>query len=155
MFGRAYSRANDLNSFLKKTDPSIRNFVRSLTQGGDMPFLCCVCAKNDNGIRPIRHRRRCRRNQYRRVSPRNGFIYVSGIGPHTSAQAVLLQAHNVLAWHKVPTTADIQTGVGQSIQEVIRKGAISPASISSVHIGTTVSCHLFRRTLRLFLCIKS
>lgn len=54
-------------------------------------------------------------------------------------QAVLLQGHDVLAWHKAPTTANIQTGVQQSIQEVIQKGTVSPATISSVHIGTTAS----------------
>lgn len=53
-------------------------------------------------------------------------------------QAVILRGRDVLAWHKAPTTANIQTGVRQSIQEVIRKGAISPATVNSVHIGTTV-----------------
>lgn len=55
-------------------------------------------------------------------------------------QAVLLRAHDVVAWHKAPTTADMQTGVAQSIHEVIRKSGLPPASISSVHIGTTVRC---------------
>lgn len=47
-----------------------------------------------------------------------------------------------MAWHKTPTTSDIQAGVELAIQEVVRKGKIAPAQIESVKIGTTVSAGL-------------
>lgn len=53
--------------------------------------------------------------------------------------AVILQNENVLAWHKTPTTPDIQDGVEQAITAVIKSAQISKDSIDFIKIGTTVS----------------
>ncbi|KAF2178037.1 hypothetical protein K469DRAFT_600897 [Zopfia rhizophila CBS 207.26] len=55
----------------------------------------------------------------------------------TNTDAVILQEDQVLAWHKTPTTSDIQAGVELAIQEVIKKGDVHPGGIKSVKIGTT------------------
>lgn len=65
----------------------------------------------------------------------------------TNTDAVLLRDDKVLAWHKTPTTADIQQGVEVAIEEVIRKADIPKDHVGSVKIGTTVrarflSCEL-------------
>jgi N-methylhydantoinase A/oxoprolinase/acetone carboxylase beta subunit len=57
----------------------------------------------------------------------------------TFFKAVILQNEQFIAWHKTPTTPDIQAGIELAIEEVIRKGQVAPASIKSVKIGTTVS----------------
>lgn len=56
----------------------------------------------------------------------------------TNTDAVLLRDDKVLAWHKTPTTADIQQGVEVAIEEVIRKADIQKHHVGSVKIGTTV-----------------
>ncbi|KAF4620233.1 hypothetical protein G7Y89_g14587 [Cudoniella acicularis] len=55
----------------------------------------------------------------------------------TNTDAVILQSEEVLAWHKTPTTQDIQEGVEQAIREVVRKAEIPPDHVESVKIGTT------------------
>ncbi|TVY45805.1 putative D-/L-hydantoinase subunit A [Lachnellula occidentalis] len=55
----------------------------------------------------------------------------------TNTDAVILRGDNVLAWHKTPTTSDIQDGVERAIQEVVKKAEISPRHVGSVKIGTT------------------
>lgn len=57
----------------------------------------------------------------------------------TNTDSVILQGDNVLAWHKTPTTSDIQDGVEKAIEEVVKKAKISPCHVGSVKIGTTVS----------------
>jgi len=57
----------------------------------------------------------------------------------TFREAVILQNEEVVAWHKTPTTSNIQAGVELAIREVVRKGEITPSQIKSVKIGTTVS----------------
>jgi N-methylhydantoinase A/oxoprolinase/acetone carboxylase beta subunit len=52
--------------------------------------------------------------------------------------SVILQDENVLAWHKTPTTSDIQKGVELAIEAVIKKAAIPSTQVASVKIGTTV-----------------
>jgi len=49
-----------------------------------------------------------------------------------------LQNENVIAWHKTPTTSDIQKGVEQAIEAVVEKAAIPSNQVASVKIGTTV-----------------
>ena len=56
----------------------------------------------------------------------------------TNTDSVILQGDNVLAWHKTPTTSDIQDGVEKAIEEVVKKAGISPRHVGSVKIGTTV-----------------
>jgi N-methylhydantoinase A/oxoprolinase/acetone carboxylase beta subunit len=56
----------------------------------------------------------------------------------TNTDAVMLQNEAVLAWHKTPTTTDIQTGVERAIEEVVKKAAIPSDHVDSVKIGTTV-----------------
>jgi hypothetical protein len=51
----------------------------------------------------------------------------------------------VLAWHKTPTTSDIQQGVEAAIAAVVTKAAILPSHVDSIHVGTTVRsyCNFF------------
>lgn len=67
-------------------------------------------------------------------SPRVIGIDVGG----TNTDAVFLQDEKVLAWHKTPTTTDIQSGVEKAIDEIVRKGKIPLGGVDSVKIGTTV-----------------
>ncbi|KAA8567506.1 hypothetical protein EYC84_007982 [Monilinia fructicola] len=55
----------------------------------------------------------------------------------TNTDAVILQNENILAWHKTPTTPDIQDGVEQAITAVIKSAQISKDSIDFIKIGTT------------------
>jgi N-acetylglucosamine kinase-like BadF-type ATPase len=57
----------------------------------------------------------------------------------TNTDAVILQNEEVLAWHKTPTTIDIQSGVERAIEEVVKKADIRSSRVDSVKIGTTVS----------------
>ena len=51
---------------------------------------------------------------------------------------MVLQNENVLAWHKTPTTSNIQDGVEEAIAAVIKKADIPRDNINSINIGTTV-----------------
>jgi N-methylhydantoinase A/oxoprolinase/acetone carboxylase beta subunit len=53
-------------------------------------------------------------------------------------QAVLIQDNQVLAWHKTPSTTDIQTSVEEAISEVISRSNVDTTELGSVKIGTTV-----------------
>ncbi|KAH8897630.1 hypothetical protein GQ53DRAFT_837492 [Thozetella sp. PMI_491] len=55
----------------------------------------------------------------------------------TNTDAVLIRDNQVLAWHKTPSTADIQTSVEHAISEVISKSNVDTAELGSVKIGTT------------------
>ncbi|KAI9738151.1 MAG: hypothetical protein M1818_005580 [Claussenomyces sp. TS43310] len=55
----------------------------------------------------------------------------------TNTDAVILRDGHVIEWYKTPTTPDIQTGVEQAIQEVLRKAGIPSYDVDSVKIGTT------------------
>ncbi|PQE32022.1 hypothetical protein CJF32_00001628 [Rutstroemia sp. NJR-2017a WRK4] len=55
----------------------------------------------------------------------------------TNTDAVVLQNENVLAWHKTPTTSNIQDGVEEAIAAVIKKADIPRDNINSINIGTT------------------
>lgn len=57
----------------------------------------------------------------------------------TNTDAVILQNEAVLAWHKTPTTSDIQSGVERAIEEVVKKAKTPSIHVDSVKIGTTVS----------------
>jgi N-methylhydantoinase A/oxoprolinase/acetone carboxylase beta subunit len=57
----------------------------------------------------------------------------------TNIDIVYLQDDKVLAWHKTPTTPDIQTGVENAIEAIVRKAEILLGHVDSVKIGTTVS----------------
>jgi N-methylhydantoinase A/oxoprolinase/acetone carboxylase beta subunit len=56
----------------------------------------------------------------------------------TNTDSVILQGDNVLAWHKTPTTSDIQEGVERAIEQVVKKADIPPGHVDSVKIGKTV-----------------
>jgi N-methylhydantoinase A/oxoprolinase/acetone carboxylase beta subunit len=60
----------------------------------------------------------------------------------TNTDAVFLQNEKVLAWHKTPTTPDIQSGVETAIEAIMKKAEIMSGHVDSVKIGTTV-CTLF------------
>lgn len=51
---------------------------------------------------------------------------------------MILQGDKVLAWHKTPTTGDIQEGVERAIEAVVYKAGIPSNNVDSVKIGTTV-----------------
>lgn len=76
----------------------------------------------------------------------------------TNTDAVILQNEAVLALHKTPTTADIQSGVERAIDEVVNKAGISLDFVDSVKIGTTVSvefCVQYRfKSRKLFPCTR-
>ncbi|KAL3420969.1 hydantoinase [Phlyctema vagabunda] len=55
----------------------------------------------------------------------------------TNTDAVVLRENNVVAWHKTPTTPDIQAGVEEAIQAVMKKADLPATSVNSVKIGTT------------------
>ncbi|PBP19633.1 hypothetical protein BUE80_DR009663 [Diplocarpon rosae] len=55
----------------------------------------------------------------------------------TNTDSVILQNDQVLAWHKTPTTPDIQEGVERAILAVVQEAKISSRNIGSVKIGTT------------------
>jgi len=61
----------------------------------------------------------------------------------TNTDAVYLQNDKVLAWHKTPTTPDIQTGVEAAIEAIVTKASISRGQVDSVKIGTTVRAQNF------------
>ena len=52
---------------------------------------------------------------------------------------MILEGEGVLAWHKTPTTPDIQGGVELAIEEVLQKAKLPGNRVESVKIGTTVS----------------
>lgn len=60
----------------------------------------------------------------------------------------MLQNENILAWHKTPTTSNIQDGVEEAIAAVIKKADIPKDNINSINIGTTVGLPLFFTALR-------
>jgi N-methylhydantoinase A/oxoprolinase/acetone carboxylase beta subunit len=55
----------------------------------------------------------------------------------TNTDAVLMDGAEVVAWTKHATTADVSSGVAAAIEAVLQKAGLSPATISSVMIGTT------------------
>ncbi|KAK0113030.1 hypothetical protein ONS95_014739 [Cadophora gregata] len=55
----------------------------------------------------------------------------------TNTDSVILQNDKVLAWHKTPTTTDIQEGVERAIAAVVQKAKIPSDHVGSVKIGTT------------------
>ncbi|KUJ20906.1 uncharacterized protein LY89DRAFT_694593 [Mollisia scopiformis] len=55
----------------------------------------------------------------------------------TNTDSVILQNNKVLAWHKTPTTTDIQEGVEQAIEAVVAKAKLPSNRVDSVKIGTT------------------
>ncbi|PMD24057.1 hypothetical protein NA56DRAFT_567411 [Hyaloscypha hepaticicola] len=64
--------------------------------------------------------------------------YVIGIDVGgTNTDSVILQNKSVLAWHKTPTTSDIQLGVEAAIAAVVQKAAILPSHVDSIRVGTT------------------
>ncbi|RDW87443.1 hypothetical protein BP5796_03137 [Coleophoma crateriformis] len=74
------------------------------------------------------------------MTPAKNSSYVIGIDVGgTNTDAVILQGHDVVAWHKTSTTPDIQAGVESAIKAVLQKSNIASASVSSVKIGTTAS----------------
>ena len=74
-----------------------------------------------------------------KAAPRVIGIDVGG----TNTDAVYLQGEHVLAWHKTPTTPDIQSGVETAIEAIMEKADIPLGHVDSVKIGTTVRA-LFR-----------
>lgn len=56
----------------------------------------------------------------------------------TNTDAVYLQNEKVLAWHKTPTTPDIQSGVENAIEAIMKSAKLPFGHVDSVKIGTTV-----------------
>lgn len=55
----------------------------------------------------------------------------------TNTDAVILDGEKVLAWCKVPTSADVESGITGAIRKILTDGAVSPDDIDCVMIGTT------------------
>ncbi|WP_157219455.1 hydantoinase/oxoprolinase N-terminal domain-containing protein [Flavisphingomonas formosensis] len=55
----------------------------------------------------------------------------------TNTDAVLMDGHEILAWTKQPTTADVGAGVSAAVREVLRSGCVDSDAIRAVMIGTT------------------
>jgi N-methylhydantoinase A/oxoprolinase/acetone carboxylase beta subunit len=78
------------------------------------------------------------------------FVGTTALGSKllTKRSSVILQNGKVIAWHKTPTTPDIQNGVELAIEAVVKKAGILPGQIDSVKIGTTVSAFPLVWTLK-------
>ncbi|MHA1571955.1 MAG: hydantoinase/oxoprolinase N-terminal domain-containing protein, partial [Alphaproteobacteria bacterium] len=55
----------------------------------------------------------------------------------TNTDAVLMDGAAVKAWHKTPTTADVESGVDAALRSVLEQSATAPQAIEAVMIGTT------------------
>jgi len=55
----------------------------------------------------------------------------------TNTDAVVMRERSVLAAVKVPTTAEVTTGLMEALQAVLAQAAIAPAQVGLVVIGTT------------------
>lgn len=55
----------------------------------------------------------------------------------TNTDAVLMRGHEVVAWTKQPTTAEVSLGVAAAIDAVLTQAGVQAQAISSVMIGTT------------------
>lgn len=55
----------------------------------------------------------------------------------TNTDAVVMQGRDVLAVVKVPTSADVTTGLIQAISQVLNAAAVDPAAAGLIVIGTT------------------
>jgi N-methylhydantoinase A/oxoprolinase/acetone carboxylase beta subunit len=67
----------------------------------------------------------------------------------TNTDAVLLNGTDVRASVKMPTTADIATGVFNAVSDVLRQAACRPDQIEAVMIGTTQFTNAFVERKRL------
>lgn len=57
----------------------------------------------------------------------------------TDACSVILRGEEVIAWHKTPTTKDIQSGIETAIDAVVEKAKLETGRVDAVKIGTTVN----------------
>jgi len=55
----------------------------------------------------------------------------------TNTDAVLMDGRTVVAWAKVPTTGDVETGIENAMAELLRSAAVAPERIEAVMLGTT------------------
>lgn len=55
----------------------------------------------------------------------------------TNTDAVLLRGRDVLAQHKAPTSADVESGIVQAVHDVLRQAGASVGDVAAVMIGTT------------------
>ena len=72
--------------------------------------------------------------------------------PSDTFDSVILEGEQVVAWHKTPTTSDIQKGVENAIDAVVKKANVAPGSIDAVKIGTTVRLAILHRDAALCIC---
>ncbi|KIN05893.1 hypothetical protein OIDMADRAFT_176029 [Oidiodendron maius Zn] len=56
----------------------------------------------------------------------------------TNTDAVILQGDDVLAWHKTPTTADIQHGVELAIEQVMQKANLPGGQVDSQFVNAVL-----------------
>lgn len=55
----------------------------------------------------------------------------------TNTDAVLMNEHRLLSWHKAPTSADIGTGICEAVQAVLGQAGVPASALAAVMIGTT------------------
>ena len=74
----------------------------------------------------------------------------------TNTDIVLMEGREVRAWHKTPTTADVTSGIINSLQSVMDEKALNAAEIDGVMIGTThfTNAVVERRHLQETACIR-
>ena len=74
----------------------------------------------------------------------------------TNTDIVLMDGREVLAWHKTPTTADVTTGIVNSLEYIIQEANLDTAKIDGVMIGTThfTNAVVERRHLQETACIR-
>ena len=74
----------------------------------------------------------------------------------TNTDIVLMEGREVRAWHKTPTTADVTTGIINSLRHIIEEVSLDTANIDGVMIGTThfTNAVVERRHLRETACIR-
>ncbi len=74
----------------------------------------------------------------------------------TNTDIVLMDGREVRAWHKTPTTADVTTGIINSLRHIIEEVSLDTADIDGVMIGTThfTNAVVERRYLQETACIR-
>lgn len=74
----------------------------------------------------------------------------------TNTDIVLMEGREVRAWHKTPTTADVTTGIINSLRHIIEEVSLDTSGIDGVMIGTThfTNAVVERRHLQETACIR-
>lgn len=74
----------------------------------------------------------------------------------TNTDIVLMEGREVRAWHKTPTTADVTSGIINSLRHIIDEVSLDTSNLDGVMIGTThfTNAVVERRNLQETACIR-